>query len=426
MSKAKSDTSDSSVNYGQLSHYFTGVAARRLSVVDIDGKRSNQHEFNGTKALRRIFGDDDQKNQNATFVYLCDDDTETLIEQGMLSWYDARKNHPTRTEYRLYYSDGEVIENAMPKDTLFVALIKDENPVVIITKADSMRESQLMWLFGIDYISDNDFALSDMKNVELSPYMLNLFEELGINLGIEPKTPVWAEPLIEKLLEKYPDGLPSCKEFSDFVISTMPDIEERIANPDRLLVDLYNQGTVLFKGYEKRHYDNVFKTIIDTYGVDSDKIMAASDSAAQARKSRAGKALENYAAYIMEQMGIRFSPQATTEKSEKPDFLFPSKEDYHNPKFSAKNLNLLAAKTTAKDRWRQVLNEGNRVSRKHLLTLDTGFSSDMLDNIKAHNLQIVLPTPYWGAYSKKDQKHFMSFAQFCELVLAIQNKIDAN
>jgi hypothetical protein len=33
---------------------------------------------------------------------------------------------------------------------------------------------------------------------------------------------------------------------------------------------------------------------------------------------------------------------------------------------------MLAAKTTVKDRWRQVLNEANRIETKHLLTLQEG------------------------------------------------------
>ena len=47
---------------GQLSDYFAGVAVKRLSAVETSPTTSNQHEFNGSGPLRRLFGDDDQKN----------------------------------------------------------------------------------------------------------------------------------------------------------------------------------------------------------------------------------------------------------------------------------------------------------------------------------------------------------------------------
>jgi hypothetical protein len=39
---------------GFLSQYFEAVAAKRLSAVEIDSGASNQHEFNGAKALKQI------------------------------------------------------------------------------------------------------------------------------------------------------------------------------------------------------------------------------------------------------------------------------------------------------------------------------------------------------------------------------------
>ena len=41
---------------GYISGYFTAVAAKRLSDVEADMARSNQHEFNGTKELKSALG----------------------------------------------------------------------------------------------------------------------------------------------------------------------------------------------------------------------------------------------------------------------------------------------------------------------------------------------------------------------------------
>lgn len=42
---------------GYLSQYFNGIAFKYLSAVEIDPKRSNQHEFHGDQNLRILLGD---------------------------------------------------------------------------------------------------------------------------------------------------------------------------------------------------------------------------------------------------------------------------------------------------------------------------------------------------------------------------------
>ena len=41
------------------------------------------------------------------------------------------------------------------------------------------------------------------------------------------------------------------------------------------------------------------------------------------RKSRRGFALQNHLAELFTRLGLRFTPQAQTEASNKPDFIFP-------------------------------------------------------------------------------------------------------
>ena len=61
------------MDYGALSSYFDGAVAKTLADVDIDASKSNQHEFNGTRPLRSLFGDDDIRDICTTFAYMCDD-----------------------------------------------------------------------------------------------------------------------------------------------------------------------------------------------------------------------------------------------------------------------------------------------------------------------------------------------------------------
>ena len=78
---------------GYLSEYFKGIAVKTLSAVEADAARSNQHEFNGVADLKRLFGKS-RCAYDAKFIYLSDNDDEPVVDNGKLTWYDARENHP--------------------------------------------------------------------------------------------------------------------------------------------------------------------------------------------------------------------------------------------------------------------------------------------------------------------------------------------
>ena len=80
-----------------------------------------------------------------------------------------------------------------------------------------------------------------------------------------------------------------------------------------------------------------------------------------------------------------------TEGYKKPDFIFPSGAAYHNQKFDAGDLVFLAAKTTCKDRWRQILSEADRIPVKHLFTLQKGISAKQLDEMFGQQVKLVIP-----------------------------------
>ena len=63
----------------------------------------------------------------------------------------------------------------------------------------------------------------------------------------------------------------------------------------------------------------------------------------------------NHLAELFTRLGLRFTPQAGTEASNKPDFIFPGEREYHDATFNAALLVILGVKSTSKDRWRQVL-----------------------------------------------------------------------
>ena len=106
---------------GMLSDFFEGVAVKKLTLVETVSPKSNQHEIQGTKTLRRMFGDADRKAIPTRFIWL-NDEQEGLSEDGFISWSNVRKGKPRSAEYHLYYSGNIVTEAMKPGDTLFLAL----------------------------------------------------------------------------------------------------------------------------------------------------------------------------------------------------------------------------------------------------------------------------------------------------------------
>ncbi|OED48976.1 hypothetical protein AB838_08400 [Rhodobacteraceae bacterium (ex Bugula neritina AB1)] len=91
---------------------------------------------------------------------------------------------------------------------------------------------------------------------------------------------------------------------------------------------------------------------------------------------------------------IRHVRGAVTEHNHKPDFLFPDLATYQAaPTAGDARLTMLEAKSSCKDRWRQVLAEAEKISRKHLLTLEPGISEPQTNQMEASSLQLVGERP---------------------------------
>ena len=64
--------------------------------------------------------------------------------------YDARENHPVRSEYRLYYQHISLFNKVNEQDLLVLCQIDTDNYLVIITEHDSTAESQICFLFNLN------------------------------------------------------------------------------------------------------------------------------------------------------------------------------------------------------------------------------------------------------------------------------------
>ena len=134
------------------------------------------------------------------------------------------------------------------------------------------------------------------------------------------------------------------------------------------------------------------------------------------RKSRAGKSLEHHLADIFTHNQLLFEEQVITEENKKPDFVFPNGKCYHNITFPGELLTVLGAKTTCKDRWRQVLNEADRVDDKYLFTLQQGISSNQLKEMQDYNLHLVVPHKYLTSFPKEYRSGICDLSAFIGMV----------
>ena len=81
---------------------------------------------------------------------------------------------------------------------------------------------------------------------------------------------------------------------------------------------------------------------------------------------------------------------------------------------------MLGAKSTLKDRWRQVLSEALRIPEKHLLTLEPGISENQTDEMQAKKLQLVVPKRLHNTYRLTQQTWLMDVADFISVVRSRQ------
>ncbi len=149
---------------------------------------------------------------------------------------------------------------------------------------------------------------------------------------------------------------------------------------------------------------------------DLNQFLALSQTILQRRKSRSGRSLELQTREIFVEQGliegVDFSHGAAVEGGKRPDFIFPSKAAYEDPAYPPGRLRMLAAKTTARDRWRQILNEADRIGTKHLLTLQEGVSETQYAEMRTANVKLVVPAPLLSKYPNSVQPELVTLESF--------------
>ncbi len=402
---------------GYLSEYFEGIAAKRLSAVEADRTRSNQHEYQATRSMLTFMGKPTESTRIPTrFIYLTDVDAEPIVENAFLTLYDSRKDQPHRSaEYRFYFPTTAVSLNAAEGDLLVIAKRPDGDLLVVIAENGSSVSAQIEWLFGLTDLAHAGFSVkSELETEQDRIAFASRFILENIGVVVEVST----EAYLDAMLEKFKGEFPTTRVFSAYARSTLKDLNP-VEDQDLVLMAWMEQEEILFRTLERHliadRLSTGFGGDVDA-GVDVDGFLSFSLSVQNRRKVRVGLALENHLELLFAECGIQYKRTAVTENKAKPDFIFPSVAAYHDPTFDALRLTMLGVKSTCKDRWRQVLAEADRIEYKHLLTLETSISKHQTDEMQAKNLQLVLPRGLHETYTPEQQTWLMDISSFTALV----------
>jgi EcoRII C terminal/Restriction endonuclease EcoRII, N-terminal len=335
----------------------------------------------------------------------------------------------------------------------------DKHPVSIVWQDGRTTDSMITWYgaakheyrltrFGKDFPFLNEDVVGDLLVlIAKSPddfiaYVLDYdedIEEIQSALGVEAfqSWGVYRDGVAQKLETKV-ESEDECidrkiREFSG-ALSAFPTGEVFSENtrriltgclktfldltPDDALMRSYQTEYKLFQSVERQVCQNevsgrLFKNI--------DDFLQTAASIMNRRKARAGRSFENHVEYLLTQAGIPHKMRPSLGADGRPDIVIPDEKAYFDRDWPEHKLFIVGLKTTCKDRWRQVLNEGRRVRAKHILTLQQGISGAQLEEMHTAGVSLVVPQPLHKSFPKGGAISLLSVETFIQTVKAELN-----
>lgn len=205
------------------------------------------------------------------------------------------------------------------------------------------------------------------------------------------------------------DELPEVRRFSyatrDALLRCVPAFSE--SSTDARFLRLVQEEYTLYRMAEQKIWkpriEHIFQTI--------DDFLITAQSILQARKSRAGRSLENHVETVLEGADIPHEMRPILDGT-RPDIVIPGKASYDDPKYPTDKLLVLGIKHTCKDRWRQVLEEAPRVTHRYILTVQHGISSSQLDLMTEAGISLIVPSDLHEEYPRSHRRRLLTLDEF--------------
>lgn len=136
-------------------------------------------------------------------------------------------------------------------------------------------------------------------------------------------------------------------------------------------------------------------------------------SAAQQRKSRAGKSFELHIERMLKDGGIPYEAQVVIESKKRPDFVLPDFRLYADVTRIREEALVLSAKTTLRERWKQVHGE-IRDCDLYLATVDENVAASAIIEMGEVGISLVVPESLKvsDAAVYRQQANVIAFGEF--------------
>ena len=322
---------------------------------------------------------------------------DDFYTDGNLTWYESKG------ELRITgFMKGFPFRGSDYTGALFVLIreTRDDYDAYIFNTEEEIDE--YLNAFGISPAETNRMIYADSFDI-------NTREKMEI------------DRFISSLDVEFPNSDEMSQEARVIAYITYQDKSDVAVNPDKVILEWTKEEYSLFRSLEQARYG---KTVSEGFNSVDDFVVMA-NKVLNRRKSRAGKSLEHHLCAIFDENNIQYTAQAVTEGNKRPDFLFPSSEAYHDFSFPENRLVTLAAKTTCKDRWRQILNEADRLrdSNKYLCTLQQSISAAQMDEMEKEKVILVVPREYIRTYPADRRNRIWTISRFVNYVKDLESSL---
>lgn len=366
-------------------------AVKQLAAVEVDPRRSNQHEFNADALRTRLgFSKDRVKDAPLRVLFYLSDDEEPVTEDATFTLYDAREAHPKRSEWRLYYRSEAISELAREGD-LFVVFRPDlERPdlFALVVRTGTRAQRTIEEALALDAGGVlKKFVFREQAEVDRA--RAESLVQLSLLAAPEdaPRI-VDTHPLLQNALDQ--GQLPPTKVLAEAAQLNV-GLHFGVLGADDFIKETLDEESRLFFSIEKVLGEQRFNSLIRDGKVPLEEALTVTMSILQSRKSRRGHSLQHHFAALLDREEIPYSAQCQTERGETPDFVIPGARQYADPAFPDARLRLVACKTRVRERWRQILNEAARIDEKYLLTVDHDLSREALTQMHGAKLRPFMP-----------------------------------
>lgn len=326
-------------------------------------------------------------------------DSHPAVRTVRAIWYNNELSGGTRNETRITGFGGSSSPLLDPEaaGSLAVFAFRRDPPSCRVWVCDTAVEE--------DRIED--------RIGQIEPGRWRMWPDLFADLARTTKC--WLEP--DDFPQEWLDRFPTGEEMLRKAMELRPD--ELALDADQRLNRRVDCEYELFRSLEEAVE---FPRIAAGY-VSMNAFLDHAQSVLQRRRSRSGYSLELQVRQIMREEnlveGRDFSHQPVAEAGKRPDFLFPNAEAYHDPNFPPQRLRMLAVKRTLKDRWRQVLEEADRIGTKHLLTLQRPITESQLREIERAGVRLVVPGPLHQRHREAVRPALLTLGDFLADVRAL-------